>query len=56
MGYIFVDRVASRTYPFAFVSGVDEEEHEVDGLHDGAEAIDGGDKQAVRLGEAVVEP
>lgn len=38
------------------VVGIDEEEDDVDGLHEGPEPIDGGDEEAVGLGEAVVEP
>lgn len=38
------------------IGGVDDEEDDVDDLHDSPKAIDGGDEEAVRLGDAVVEP
>ena len=38
------------------IGGVDDEEDDVDGLHDRPKAIDGGNEEAVRLGDAVVEP
>jgi hypothetical protein len=47
---------APTPHPCGMVGGVDDEEDDVDGLHDSPKAIDGGDEEAVRLGEAVVEP
>ena len=43
-------------HPCGVIGGVDDEEDDVDGLHDGPKAVDGGDEEAVGLGEAVVEP
>lgn len=45
-----------RSHPCGMIGGVDDEEDDVDGLHDSPKAIDGGNEEAVRLGDAVVEP
>ena len=43
-------------HPCGMIDGVDEEEHDVYGFHEGPEPVDGGDEEAARLGDAVVEP
>ena len=48
--------IPALTYPCGMIGGVDDEEDDVDGLHDSPKAIDAGNEEAVRLGDAVVEP
>ena len=56
LAIIKYDDPLAHTYPCGMVGGVDDEEDDVDGLHESPKAIDGGNEEAVRLGDAVVEP